>query len=41
MKFNYRTLGILFIIFSSIGLLFSLAGITVSWIVKPGIQRDL
>lgn len=29
------------IIFSSIGLLFSLAGITVSWIVKPGIQQEL
>lgn len=41
MKFSYRTLGILLIIFSSIGLLFSLAGITVSWIVKPGIQQDL
>lgn len=41
MKFNYRTLGILMIIFSSIGLLFSLAGITASWMAKPGLQRDL
>lgn len=29
------------IIFSSIGLLFSLAGITASWMAKPGLQRDL
>lgn len=41
MKINYRTLGILFIIFSSLGLLISLAGIAVSWIAKPSIQRDL
>lgn len=41
MKFSYRTLGFLLIIFSSIGLLLSLAGITVSWIVKPDLQQDL
>jgi len=40
-KFSHRTLGILFIIFSSLGLLISIAGITLSWIVKPGIQRGL
>jgi len=41
MKFNYKTLGILLIVFSSLGLLISLAGITLSWIVKPGIQKDI
>jgi methyl-accepting chemotaxis protein len=41
MKFSYRTLGILLIIFSSIGLLLSFAGITVSWLVKPGLQQNL
>ena len=41
MKVNYRTLGILLIIFSSLGLLTSLAGITVSWLVKPRLQQDI
>lgn len=40
-KFNYRTLGIIFIIISSIGLLFSLAGITLIWVVKPSIKQSL
>lgn len=39
LNINYKTLGKLFIIFSSLGLIFSLAGITISWIVKPQIQR--
>jgi hypothetical protein len=41
MKINNRTLGILLIILASIGLLISLAGISVSWIVKPSLQRNL
>ncbi len=41
LKFNHRTLGIIFIIFSSLGLIFSLVGITLSWIVKPGIEKGL
>ena len=37
-KFSFRKLGKILIIFSSLGLLFSLAGIAVSWMIKPDLQ---
>jgi len=38
-KFGIRTLGFFFVIFSLLGLLFSLAGIGIIWIVKPRVQE--
>jgi methyl-accepting chemotaxis protein len=40
-RISYRTLGKLLIIFASLGLLFSIAGIISSWAVKPWLQRRL
>jgi len=40
-KFSYQTLGKILIVLSSLGLLFSIAGIIFSWVVKPGLQRSL
>jgi methyl-accepting chemotaxis protein len=40
-NFNYRTLGIILIILSSLGLLFSIAGIALSWIIKPDLQQGI
>lgn len=40
-RFSYETIGKILIILSSIGLLFSIAGIIFSWAIKPGLQRSL
>lgn len=40
-KFRVQTLGKILIVLSSLGLLFSIAGIIFSWVVKPGLQRSL
>jgi methyl-accepting chemotaxis protein len=40
-KINYTTLGKILIGLSSLGLIFSIAGIILSWVIKPGFQRSL
>jgi len=40
-KFSYQTLGKILVVLSSLGLLFSIAGIIFCWVVKPGLQRSL
>lgn len=40
-KFSYQALGKILIVLSSLGLLFSIAGIIFSWVVKPGLQQSL
>jgi chromosome segregation ATPase len=40
-KISYTTLGKILIVLSSLGLIFSIAGIVLSWVIKPGFQRGL
>ncbi|MDY6845694.1 MAG: hypothetical protein SVP52_00980, partial [Chloroflexota bacterium] len=41
LKFSYQTLGKILIVLSSLGLLFSVAGIILIWVFKPGLQRNI
>jgi methyl-accepting chemotaxis protein len=40
-KISYTTLGKILIVLSSLGLIFSIAGIILSWVIKPGFQQSL
>lgn len=40
-KLSYTTIGKILIVLSSLGLIFSIAGIIFSWVIKPGLQRSL